>query len=310
MKLIALVLCLLSIPTYVVTRAGPEVPMTNPPATISQDKLNQQLTDAILAGSVEEIKKAIAAGADVNHMDSDGKTPVWLALLIGKFDIVVVLLESGAKSNVMYRGKMFPQAFFDKIPGFAGNTYIDMNFAIKGLSLLIQNGVDFSTISGSGLHVSADRKHITDFAYYALLASIEGYPTFRANALELTMVLINHKYDMINKIWDNGDGIFYADKDVVALCLKNGINIDQVVHAQQTNKLSIPMPALFIAVMLQKVSAIETLLFAGANINALANPDGKGMQTPLDFAISRSNSEAIRTLMQRGAKTYKQLQGQ
>ena len=67
------------------------------------------------------------------------------------------------------------------------------------------------------------------------------------------------------------------------------------------------MPVFFIAIRLTTPQAIESLLDASANMDFQADPDGKGMQTPLDWALSLGSYESIRILMQRGAKTYKQL---
>ncbi len=305
MNVAILLLCLLPVQSHLFGKAGLDVPLANPPAAISQEKLNQQLTDAILAGSVDEVKKAIAAGADINYMDHDGKTPAWLALLIGKFDIVLQLLEFGAKGDVTYRGNTFAEAILDKASR-------SNSIAVKCMALLVLNGVDFSNVKKGGTD-------ITDFVIGSLEKGLSGSVNqLKSNALELVQQLINHGYKIIDKMWDRGDIDLYSYRDIIALCLKNGININQSVNNMGnmhhimplSNYKLLPMPALFIAIRLTTPQAIESLLDAGANMDFPADPDGKGMQTPLDWALSNGSSEAIRILMKRGAKTYKQLQNQ
>jgi ankyrin repeat protein len=60
----------------------------------SQDILHK----AILNNSIEEIRKAILAGADVNYI-KDGKNPLFLAVALAQTNIVELLLENGAKPD-------------------------------------------------------------------------------------------------------------------------------------------------------------------------------------------------------------------
>lgn len=64
----------------------------------------------------------------------------------------------------------------------------------------------------------------------------------------------------------------------------------------------LPMPALFIAILNDDENEIQHLLEAGADMNQLANPDGKGMQMPLDWAAVNGKHNAMRILIRRGAK--------
>ena len=86
------------------TTITPIQPTTQP--TVNPE-IQSQLMKAILDGSIEGAKKAISAGADINNVESDGKTPLWQALLLGKFGIVNALLESGAKTDIPYKGKKY-----------------------------------------------------------------------------------------------------------------------------------------------------------------------------------------------------------
>jgi hypothetical protein len=283
---------------------------------IVKPEVQSQLIKAILDSSVEEVKKAINAGADVNNVESNGKTPLWQALLLGKFGIVNALIESGAKTDVTYRDKTIAQAVVDVIYNMHAHGFKATNtdpLLLKTLSLLVAKGVDFSAvkIARFGLLQSPT---LADIVVQSLLLSGEYNnpnikpqdinPQIRADFLELIQQLKLHGYNtIIDKIWN--DENFNWTKDLITFCLKNGVDINQNIPIKKPN-LS-PMPALFFAIWKNQDrevfnDAIENLLDAGADINLKANPDGKGMQTPLDYAESLGKPNVIRILMQRGAK--------
>ncbi|MBZ4419746.1 ankyrin repeat domain-containing protein [Myxococcus sp. RHSTA-1-4] len=54
------------------------------------------LFDAVLAGDREAVKSKLAAGADPNPFDAEGRTPLMAAARAGRADIVRLLLEAGA----------------------------------------------------------------------------------------------------------------------------------------------------------------------------------------------------------------------
>lgn len=347
MKLIVLMPCLFLISTSIAARVYPNTPIAGSqsvvvPPIVLQETLNNQLTDAILAGSFANVKKSIVAGADVNYADSDGKTPVWLALLLGNFKGVFELLESGAKSDVVYKGISFAQAFFD---------VADINdvLHIQILRLLVTNGVDFNNMSRK-----RDGGTVVDFVAQALDLSARN-SNLKVEAIQLaedvqkftnarsTYKVYGHPYSMKEELWLTGNCYFYSEPGIVDLCVKSGIDIkkSKVTHIRgnraQDNKgagyssyvFSVermgmelkPMSALFITILansgrhmtifdsLYSSKGLQTLLDMGVDINSVEEPDNKGPQTALDWALANGSSDAIRILMKRGAKTYKQLSG-
>jgi len=57
------------------------------------------LDDLIVTGTVDEVRAAISAGANVNAADTDGVTPLMRAASAGRADVVRVLIASGAQAN-------------------------------------------------------------------------------------------------------------------------------------------------------------------------------------------------------------------
>jgi len=260
------------------------------------NKAQEMLQKAILNNSEKEIKEAIQAGADVNKADVDGKTPIWLALLTKHYESVVLLIESGAEITLEYRGKNFVQLFLNN--GATSNPYY-----IKCLALLVANNIDFSKTT----------KNITDYVSNIVINSpnitrhkTETAKLYMQNIFELIQQFADHKYDVINKIWNSGNLSVYKDKDLIALCLKYGIDLNKSVTIINRTLIS-HMPPLFIAVSSDNVTALSALLDAGADINILADPAGKGMETPLSWALETARPNAIKFLMSRGAKTPSEL---
>jgi len=58
-----------------------------------------QLMEACEGGELDEAKRLVDEGVDVNSMDEDGYTPLWSAAIYGNVDIVRLLLDRGANVN-------------------------------------------------------------------------------------------------------------------------------------------------------------------------------------------------------------------
>lgn len=59
--------------------------------------------EAILNNRIENVKLLIQAGADINHKDLSGSTPLMTAAGIKNFDMVYLLLKSGADAQIKNR---------------------------------------------------------------------------------------------------------------------------------------------------------------------------------------------------------------
>ncbi len=63
-------------------------------------KYNNGLWQEIKSGSLDDVKAAFLSGADINQMDSSGKTLLMYAVMKGSEDVVQYLCENNAKLNV------------------------------------------------------------------------------------------------------------------------------------------------------------------------------------------------------------------
>jgi TonB family protein len=57
---------------------------------------NLSLIGAVIEGDTEAVRALLAAGSDVNETTSEGRTPLILAILFGRIQIMTLLLEAGA----------------------------------------------------------------------------------------------------------------------------------------------------------------------------------------------------------------------
>ena len=66
----------------------------------SNEELTQALFAAVTNGRVDEVKKLIAQGADVNVVDEYGRTPLHITAAAGQVEIVKLLLAHGARLEI------------------------------------------------------------------------------------------------------------------------------------------------------------------------------------------------------------------
>jgi len=59
--------------------------------------INEKLLEAVKSNEIEEVRKLIEEGADVNVVDGWGDTALHKASRFGRSDVVKMLIEAGAK---------------------------------------------------------------------------------------------------------------------------------------------------------------------------------------------------------------------
>lgn len=69
----------------------------------------EEFYDAVVAGNESEVLRMIAAGADVNARDpSDGKTPLYGAIVGGSIGVLQALISHGAKADIRLNNGLTP----------------------------------------------------------------------------------------------------------------------------------------------------------------------------------------------------------
>nr|XP_012553566.2 ankyrin repeat and SAM domain-containing protein 6 isoform X1 [Hydra vulgaris] len=91
------------------------------------------LIDVVKSGKLELVQKMLNSGhkIDVNEVDSDGATPLIYSSMNGHYDIVLLLLKAGAKTDIQ-----------DQLHGWTALMQATLKQHVHIVKLLIQHGAD------------------------------------------------------------------------------------------------------------------------------------------------------------------------
>ena len=108
------------------------------------------LHEAVETGDIDQVKQAIAEGADVNQADYASRLPLYLAASKGHAAIAVLLIEKGADVSMEY-----PLLRWRPLHVAAWAGHLDV------VEILIEHGADMSAAAGATgntpLHIAAER---------------------------------------------------------------------------------------------------------------------------------------------------------
>lgn len=189
------------------------------------------LHDAVRDCNVMALVSLIEAGADVNHFDTRGRTPLQMAAADGHADIVTVLLSKGAN-----------------IDAAMGRTWRALHYAtseghIEVVRILLANGANIEAVVSVGqtaLHLAAAGGH-AEIAHALLLkeAIIEALDDIGCVALhyatigghtKVGTVLLTHGANIEARDKDGRTVLHHAassgDPEVVTFLLASGANIE------------------------------------------------------------------------------------
>lgn len=211
-----------------------------------------KLCNLIYEDKIENIRQLLEAGACVNVKDNTGKTPLHIAVIKERYEVVELLLKNGANVNCAY-------------PKY-GINYTPLHFAVeKGnieiVNLLLSNGalVDAKTVtSETPLHIATEKGH---------LAIVE--------------TLLKHGADVNSPRYTYTHGeftpLFFAilgkHEHIIKLLFKHGASVDSINSCNQS--------VLNFAVSTQNVQIVESILEQRPNINKKSN------RNALTFALQR-----------------------
>ena len=77
---------------------------SQPHVAAGMTEIDYALMEAVAEGELDEIKRLIKEGADVNSKNSEGETPLHVSGIWGKVEPLQLLLAAGAKVNVQATG--------------------------------------------------------------------------------------------------------------------------------------------------------------------------------------------------------------
>lgn len=279
--------------------------------------LDKQLLEAAQKGNLEEVKKLIAAGADVNapHLYADYPTsPLYLAIDSGNIELIKFLIEKGADVN-----------FEDYDCGEADCGGEPSSPLIKAVEL--GNKEIVSLLLNKGADVDMEVHSGDDIGNTALRAAVKG-----------------NKKEMISLLLKRGSkdiSVALARPDLLPALLKNGANINEDLFYSCGNIVSIAkeqkkskLVSFFIkqgakdseetdcgfrldyawgSIDTQLIAACETgdlqlartLVEYGANVNTVIDKrylfHPVETDTPLIGAVQSGNYELVKFLLDSGA---------
>lgn len=144
---------------------------------MSTTNANRQLLQAAAGNDTADIRKALAAGADIETRDADGKTPLMAATYSNHVAAARLLIEQGA--NVNAQDKILNSPFL--YAGAEGFTDI--------VKMCMKAGADYTVYNrygGSALIPACEHAHVE---VVAALLSDKNFPVDHINRLGWTGLL-------------------------------------------------------------------------------------------------------------------------
>ncbi len=250
--------------------------------------------DAAL-GSVEGVKSALAAGADVNHCDEDGDTALLKAVRNGHVNCVKFLVHKGAVDDRVN----------DLLLEHAEKGFVE---GVKLTLIAKADANHVGDVSKDTPLMRAVRQGHENCVDLLLEAGADVNAGYRCPPLALAAMkggkdcvdlLLKAGAD-VNRAEKNGrtpivTAAINGDKDCADLLLKAGADVNQSGKYGWT-----PLVA---AVLNKSKDCADLLLKAGADVNQLA--EGFYGRTPLEEAEMNGRMDCVDMLLKSGAGVYK-----
>lgn len=232
-------------------------------------------------GDLARVKSLIEEGADVNAENLKGETPIYIAMMSNRKDVVELLIEKGAELSM-------------NVAAYLGDIDKVKSFIEAGVSVNMESGP--RKMTPLYWAVRADHKDV------AKLLIEKGADVSSAHLLyyvcmhdhrDLAEFLIRKGADVNSKYWRETPS-FYAvwggHTDVLELLLAHGAD----ANAKDRDAWSL----LHYAAGSGSTDMTRLLLDKGANINDKENEDG---QTPLHRAATKGHANIVEILLANGA---------
>jgi len=211
-------------------------------------------------GHIKVVELLIAHGAEIDHLDNDGKSPLFYAAGNGHIKVVELLINHGAKVDQLDNDGTSPLFYA------AGNGHI------KVVELLIGHGAKVDQLDNDGTSP-------------LLYAAGDGH-------IKVVELLINHgaKVDHLDNEGYSAliKAAGFGHIKVVELLIDHGAEIDHLDNGGRS--------ALWYAVVQGHVDVVDVLIRSGANVNQV-NAEGQSL---LGIAINSGLSDLSELLFHNG----------
>jgi ankyrin repeat protein len=251
---------------------------------------SDQLVTAVHDGDINAVRRALAAGADVNYEDEDGDTPLMTASYLGQLDIVKLLIKRGADPNHWSQGD---NPLRRAAAGGRRDVYEYLQHAVSDDTC--QSADDKILRKGELQREREADPYVDEFIRNAAQGNLVEVKAAIASGAKL------------NSFNSNGCtalhyAAYYGQLPAVQMLLDSGANVD--LRSEESGALGRGASALWIAAGSDYVrdhgEIIRALIAAGADVDA-QDLDG---QTPLMRAVDKGFSGypgAIAALIEAGA---------
>jgi ankyrin repeat protein len=264
-----------------------------------QNRPVEKFIEMATEGNIDEVKRAIEIGIEIDELGSKGHTALMVAAYYGHQSIVKVLLESGANPNLLSDdrdlGSGMTALMLAVSSFFASNRQQIAKILIAGGADVNQRGMGgktaifYAALAGSG-YLDCVETLITAGADLDL-RSDRGHTV-------LTSVAAAENYPMLNLLMQAGAST--AGLDSIQLIQAASIgNLDRV-QSLLANKVNLDLDrgaALGNAVAAGHTQIVELLIQAGANVNLT---DKFGF-SPIAIAAYSGYGEIVNLLIAAGA---------
>jgi len=247
-------------------------------STVAQARSNEELFAAVRYGNAQEVRRVLAAGADVNGRDDErGATPLFWAALSGSAYKAELLIASGADLNAKDQKGLTP---------LHAAAYQSRKEVVQ---LLVQRGADVNAKSTAGwtpLHKAMEKLANPETTHLVSPSDVEAM-------VSIVELLLAKGADINAKAASGDTPLNFAtvtgQKALVEMLLAKEADINVKGYEDVT--------PLYVATQLKRAEVAELLLARGAEVNART----KNGYTPLIMASRYGNKDIVELLIVHGA---------
>mmetsp|Transcript_7240 Transcript_7240/g.10226 ORF Transcript_7240/g.10226 Transcript_7240/m.10226 type:complete len:633 (+) Transcript_7240:96-1994(+) len=251
--------------------------------------MEKKLRNASDSGDIEEVRRLLSEGININCADEEGFTPLHNATYYGHLDVVTILLDRGAQIDAATKDGFTPLMFGAR----KGH--------LKVVSVLLARGAFTEAVNKDGytpLILAAWKGHVEVVS--VLLARGANLEAANEDGFtSLTAAVAMGNLDMISVLLAKGANMESADKKgntpLILASWKNLLNVvslllDKGAHLEAVDKNG--NTSLHFAAREGRSEVLSFLLAKGAQI-LVVNKEGK---TPLQLASERGHKDIVAEL--------------